>query len=69
MAETPHCQCRGPQCSTLGQGTRSHMPQLKILDATAKTGHSQISKYKSSLGHLGPTVTDAKLLFDFSDCH
>ena len=28
-----------------GQGTRSHMPQLKILHATTKTQHSQINKY------------------------
>ena len=29
----------------LGQGTRSHMPQLKILHATTKIRHSQINKY------------------------
>ena len=28
-----------------GQGTRSHMPQLKITYATTKTRHSQINKY------------------------
>ena len=26
-----------------GQGTRSHMPQLKILSAAAKTWHNQIN--------------------------
>jgi len=31
---------RGPRFDP-GQETRSHMPQLKILDATAKTWHSQ----------------------------
>ena len=29
-----------------GQGTRSHMPQLKILRATTKTQHSQKNKKK-----------------------
>ena len=28
-----------------GQGTRSHMPQLKIPHATAKAWYSQINKY------------------------
>ena len=28
-----------------GQGTRSHMPQLKILHAATKTQCSQINKY------------------------
>ena len=27
-----------------GQGTRAHMLQLKILDATTKTQHSQMNK-------------------------
>ena len=27
-----------------GQGTRSHVPQLKTLHATTKTQHSQINK-------------------------
>ena len=31
-------QCRDPGP---GQGTRSHMPQLKILNVTIKTQHSQ----------------------------
>ena len=29
-----------------GQGTRFHIPQLKILHATTKTQHSQINKNK-----------------------
>ena len=33
-----------------GQGTRSHMPQLKILHAAAKTQHSQ-SKYGHTIWH------------------
>ena len=37
-------QCRGPG-SIPGQGTRSHVPQLKILHATTKTWHSQINKF------------------------
>ena len=41
VTETPWCWCRGPG-SISGQGTRSRMPQLKILCATTKTWWSQI---------------------------
>ena len=34
----------GGLSSILGQGTRSHMLQLKILHATTKTWHSQINE-------------------------
>ena len=34
----------GSQGSTPARGTSSHMPQLKILQATTKTRHSQINK-------------------------
>ena len=34
----------GPGSITV-QGTRSHIPQLKILNPAAKTQHSQINKY------------------------
>ena len=47
VAKPPHSNAGGPG-STPGQGTRSHMlqlrvhmPQLKILCATTKTQHSQ----------------------------
>ena len=39
MAKTPHSQCRGPGWIP-GQGTRSHMPQLKIIHAAMKTKRS-----------------------------
>ena len=46
VAKTPRSQCKGP-----GQGTRSHMPQLrvrmpqlKILHAATKTQHSETNK-------------------------
>ena len=35
MAKTPHSQCRDPG-SIPGQGTRSHMPQLKDLTSHNK---------------------------------
>ena len=52
VAKTPRCsQCRGGPGSIPGQGTGSHMPelrahvpQLKILHATTKTQCSQINK-------------------------
>ena len=51
VAKTVFSQCGGSD-STPGQGTRSHMlqlrvfiPQLKILHAATKTPHSQINKY------------------------
>ena len=51
MAKTWHSQYRGLG-SIPGQGTRSHMPELrvqmpklKILYATTKTMHSPINKY------------------------
>ena len=40
MAQTPHSQAGGPDLIP-DQGIRFHMPQLKILHATAKTQHSQ----------------------------
>ena len=43
VAKTPHSNGGGPG-STLGQGTRTHMPQLKIAHAATKTQHSQINK-------------------------
>ena len=36
----------GGLSSILGQGTRFHMPQLKILNVTTKTQHSEINKNK-----------------------
>ena len=57
MAKTLHSQCRGPG-SIPGRGTRFHMPQLrghrqqlKILNASTKTRHSQI-KLKKISHHL-----------------
>ena len=40
-----HAPNAGAQGSIPGQGTRSHMPQLKIPCAATKTWHSQINKY------------------------
>ena len=40
---TSSSQCRGPEFDAC-QGTRSHMPKLKILHATTRTQHSQINK-------------------------
>ena len=34
-----------------GQGTRSHMPQLKILHAATKTQCSQINKYVKKINN------------------
>ena len=31
--------------SILGQGTRSHMPQLNVPSASAKTWYSQMNRY------------------------
>ena len=45
VAKTPHSQCRGPGFIP-GQGTGSHMPQLKIPCATMKTQCSAINKQK-----------------------
>ena len=42
LVKTLSSQCRG-QGSVPGEGTRSHMPQLKISCATTKTQHSQIN--------------------------
>ena len=39
-----HAPSAGGLYSTPGQGTRSHMLQLKILNAATKTWHSQINK-------------------------
>ena len=50
VVRTQHMQCQGRSLIP-GQGTRSHMlqlrihmPQLKILHATTKTDHSQLNK-------------------------
>ena len=42
VAETLCFQCRGLGSTNSGQGTRSHMPQLKIPSAKIKTQHNQI---------------------------
>ena len=39
----------GGLSSIPGQGTRFHMPQLKILNATTKTQHTEINKKKKTL--------------------
>ena len=51
VVRTQRMQCQGPGLIP-GQGTRSHMlqlrvhmPQLKILHATSKIHHSQVNKY------------------------
>ena len=43
VAKTPHSNIWGLG-STPGQGTISHMLQLKILHATTEAWHNQISK-------------------------
>lgn len=55
VGKAPRSQCRGPG-SISGQGTLSHMPQLrlphaatKILRATAKTWLSQRKRERKSL--------------------
>ena len=45
VAKIPAPNAGGP-VSILGQGTRSHMPQLKIPCATIKTRYSQIGLFK-----------------------
>ena len=42
VAKTQHSSAGGPGLIP-GQGTRSHMPQPKILSATTKTWSSQIN--------------------------
>ena len=44
VAKTPSFQRRGPRF-ILGQGTRSHMLQQKILCVATKTQHSQINNF------------------------
>ena len=44
VAKTPSFQHRGPRF-ILGQGTRSHMLQQKILCVATKTQHSQINNF------------------------
>ena len=39
----------GSIASIPGQGTRSHVPQLKILHARTNTWYSQINKYKQTI--------------------
>ena len=65
VAKTRRSQCRGPGLIPT-QGTRYHMPQLrvcmlqlKLLYAAVKTWHSQIKKKKKrrELPVLGPTVS------------
>ena len=43
VVKTLHSQCRGPG-SVSDQGTRSHVPKLKIPSATTKTWSSQRNK-------------------------
>ena len=45
VVKTLSSQCRG-QSSMPGEGTRSHMPQLKISCAATKTQHSQINTFR-----------------------
>ena len=66
MAKTWHSQYRGLG-SIPGQGTRSHMlelrvqmPTLKILYATTKARHSQIYKYFFKKGR---GVVDIRIVF------
>ena len=46
----------GDTGSIPGQGTRSHMPQLKTLCATAKTQHSQLNEYSKVGGCSSVTI-------------
>ena len=41
VAETPHSQCRGPG-SIPGQGTRPHMPKLRVCMLQLKISHAAI---------------------------
>ena len=50
--------------STPGEGTRSHMPQLKILCAARKSWWSQINKYFWKKDDANSTVTKIESLFD-----
>ena len=49
MAKTPFSQYRRGPGSTPGQGTGSHMPQLKGPLAAAETWHSQMKEIKINL--------------------
>ena len=40
VAKTSHSQCKGPG-STPGQGTKSHMPQLRVPMLILKTEESE----------------------------
>ena len=74
VVKTLSSPCRG-QGSVPGEGTRSHMPQLKISCATTKTKHSQINtffKKKKRTACLCPlpqthpyASTPSILVFDF----
>ena len=44
MVKIPSSQCTGGLGLIPGQGTKSHLPQLKILHAAVKTWRSQINK-------------------------
>ena len=48
--------------STPGQGTRSCMPQIKILCATTKTQHSQIKHLKKKTITKMLTILELELL-------
>ena len=49
VAKTPRSQCRGPGVRFSGQGTRSQMLQLKILQAATKTCCSQKKPHKGTV--------------------
>ena len=59
--------------SILGQGTRPHMPQLKILHAITKTWLNQISKYlkkkKKGNGEGAPASLRSRVEADSLRCH
>ena len=44
VVKTPYSQCKRPGFDP-SQGTRAHMPQLKILHASTKTWYIQINRY------------------------
>ena len=59
-----HAPNAGGLSSILGQGTRSHMLQLKILHATTKTWHSQINEL-ISIVLKKQSMSDTLRLYDF----
>ena len=65
VAENLHSQCRG-LCSITGQGTRFHMPQLKIPYATTKTQCCQINQYlKKKKEHNNRSLHNTRVYSDF----